>query len=380
MSDKTSWSINSSFKIYSTNGTYQEIPCTRHLMVSNGGLFPAMIQLHSGELIAAVRGGFWHGSAPPGYKEASIDIIRSSDYGESWTKPLTIIDSDDDDRDPTLGQLDDETLVLAYTRRRAYLADENAHPSGDRRDETWFTRSEDEGHTWEECKPVPIPPGFVATGTPGDGQDVIQLDDGTAIFTGGLRKTFDVVPCGDHAIFRSTDSGKTWGDVTSFDLDMGCEEVALLKLPSGKLLAALRGGGVKSDAIWITESDDNGRSWPNPPRKVTDEHQHPADLLILSNGNILMSFGSRHAPYGVRGLISKDEGETWDYSHAIVLVDNCAEWDCGYPTTLALPDGMLITCYYRSLSEDPYFEGLGTKAISATIKYKEKDLIEALGK
>ena len=370
--------MKSSFKVYRPDGTYEEVPCTRHLMVRDGGFFPAVVQLHSCELVAVVRGGGAHGAAPPGQREAHLDLIRSSDGGESWTDPVTIIDSEDDDRDPTLGQLADGTLVLAYTRRRAYRSDEDSHPSGARRDEAWFTRSEDEGHTWEEPKRVPVPPGFAATGSPGSGQDVVQLDDGTAMFTGGLRRNLDVPPYGEHAIFRSTDSGRTWGDVTLFNLGLVDEEVALLKLPSGRLLGALRGGGIKGAAVWVSESDDDGRTWSRPPRKVTDEWQHPADLLLLSDGSVLMSFGSRNRPYGVRGLVSRDDGRTWDYHHAIVLVDNCAEWDCGYPTTLALPGGMLLTVYYRTASENPYFEGLGDTWLAAAVKYKESYLLQTL--
>ena len=91
-----------------------------------------------------------------------------------------------------------------------------------------------------------------------------------------------------------------------------------------------------------------------------------------------MTFGSRHAPFGVRALVSRDQGRTWDDHHAIVLVDNCEGRDCGYPTTLALPDGFLLTAYYRTSSESPYFEGLGDTWIAAAVRYRESDLIEAL--
>ena len=230
----------------------------------------------------------------------------------------------------------------------------------------------------DEPKPVPVPPGFAATGFPGSGQDVIQLEDGTAVFTGGLRRSLDVPPYGEHTIFRSPDGGKTWGDVTLFGLGLVDEEVALLKLPSGRILAALGGGGVDGMAVWVSDSDDDGRTWSSPPRKVTDEWQHPADLLLLSDGTVLMSFGSRHPPYGVRALTSRDEGQTLGYRHNIVLVDNCSGWDCGYPTSLALPDGKILTAYYRLNSEPPYIEGLWDTPAAVVVKYKESDLLLSL--
>jgi len=368
----TSMSVKSSFRVYRPDGTYKEIPCTRHLMVRNGGFFPAVVKLHSGELLAIVRGGAGHVG-----KNGRLDLIRSRDGGESWTEPITILSSDEDDRNPLLGQLADGTLVLAFSRYWAYGIDER-HPLGESKHETWFTRSSDFGRTWEEPERVPVPPGFAATGSPGGGQKAIQLSDGTAIFTGGMRRTLDVPVWGEPAIFRSTDSGRTWGDITLFDLGLCDEEVALLELPSGRLLAALRGGGVSGAAIWVSFSDDAGYTWSRPACKVTDEWQHPADLLLLSDGSVLMTFGSRHPPFGVRALISRDQGQTWDYYHAIVLVDNCNGTDCGYPTTLALNDGFLLTAYYRTSSKKPYFEGLGDTWIAASVKYREEDLLLAL--
>ena len=368
----TSTSVESSFRVYRPDGACSEVPCTRHLMVRDGGFFPAVVRLGSGELLAVVRGGAGHIGV-----EGRLDLIRSRDGGVSWTEPVTLTDSEEDDRNPALGQLADGTVVLVYSRYWAYGVDEG-HPRGEVKHETWCTRSSDDGHTWEEPTRVPVPPGFAATGSPAGGHRAIQLSDGTALFTGGLRRTLDVPHYGAPALFRSTDSGGSWGDVTLFNVGPCDEEVALLELPSGRLLAALRGGGVRGAAIWVSESDDGGRTWSRPARKVTDEHHHPADLLLLSDGSVLMTFGSRHLPCGVRALVSRDEGRTWDDHHAIVLVDNCEGTDCGYPTTLALPDGFLFTAYYRTSSKDPYFEGLADTWIAAAVKYRESDLIEAL--
>jgi hypothetical protein len=91
-----------------------------------------------------------------------------------------------------------------------------------------------------------------------------------------------------------------------------------------------------------------------------------------------MTFGSRHPPFGVRALLSRDQGQTWDNHHVIVLVDNCDCTDCGYPTTLALADGFLLTVYYRTSSKEPYFEGLGETWIAAAVKYREEDILSAL--
>ena len=120
----TSMSVESRFKVYRPDRTYKEVPCTRHLMVRDGGFFPAVVQLQSGELLAVVRGGAGHIG-----KEGRLDLIRSRDVGASWTEPIILFDSDEDDRNPVLGQLADGTVVLAYSRYWAYGVDER-HPRG----------------------------------------------------------------------------------------------------------------------------------------------------------------------------------------------------------------------------------------------------------
>jgi len=374
--DNTAVSVESSIQVVRPDQSCVEIPATRHLMVQGNGMFPALVRLQSGTLLGVVRGGAEHMG-----KGGRLDVVRSVDEGVSWSAPETILDSDEDDRNPVLCQLADGTLVLAYSRcwTVGYGVDAK-HPEPIDKHETFATRSTDEGRTWEEPQRVPVPPGFAATGSPGGGHKGIQLADGTALFTGGVRRTLEVPLYGYPGIFRSTDGGRSWGDFSEFDLGLCDEEVALLELPSGRLLAALRGGGAQlgGAALWLSESDDGGHTWSQPARKITGEDQHPADLLLLSDGSVLLSFGNRNPPFGVRALVSRDQGQSWDHHHSIVLADNCAGRDCGYPTTLHLAAGYLLTVYYRTRSAAPYFAGLGETIVAACVKYKEADLLAAL--
>ena len=91
-----------------------------------------------------------------------------------------------------------------------------------------------------------------------------------------------------------------------------------------------------------------------------------------------MTFGSRHEPCGVRALVSRDQGQTFDDESAIVFVDNREGRDCGYPTALALPDSYPLVACYRIASNDTYFEGLGGTTITASVKFRESGLLDAL--
>ena len=96
----------------------------------------SVTRLKNGDLICSFSAGYWHVSFP-----TPIDIkpdllknyirsgfprtieaptggralwCRSSDHGQTWSKPVTLIDSPGDDRHPVLVELDDGTLVVVF--------------------------------------------------------------------------------------------------------------------------------------------------------------------------------------------------------------------------------------------------------------------------
>ena len=79
---------------------------------------------------------------------------------------------------------------------------------------------------------------------------------------------------------------------------------------------------------------------------------HPTDLVQLSDGRLLASYGVRtqHAqPEGVRACFSSDNGETWDIQTEVQIRNDFSNWDVGYPESLELPDGRVLTVYYGNL-------------------------------
>ena len=59
-----------------------------------------------------------------------------------------------------------------------------------------------------------------------------------------------------------------------------------------------------------------------------------------------MSYGYRRAPFGNQARISSDHGETW--SKPIVISDDGAGEDLGYPATVELASGQFTTVWYES--------------------------------
>lgn len=286
------------------------------------GMFPKVLKLPDGEVIAFVRGGAPHIGAG-----GRIDVIRSNDGGRTWSKPKSLPRTSDDDRGPSVGRAADGTILCMYRIYDAYDAQGKRKKSGFHQ-YTMLTSSHDRGHTWSKPHEVKLPPNpFVAPF-----QRIICLDDGTLLmpaYTGA-----------GAMLVRSHDNGRTWGDLST--IRQGFNEFALLKLPGGRLLTALRH---KRSGLWTTTSDDRGRTWSDP-EQITEGRRYPADLLLLPSGHVLMVYGRRHEPFGVECRLSTDRGATW--GRPLLLAWTAATADCGYPSGVALDDGTVLVLWYAT--------------------------------
>jgi hypothetical protein len=52
---------------------------------------------------------------------------------------------------------------------------------------------------------------------------------------------------------------------------------------------------------------------------------------------------------GVRACFSRDNGETWDIRSEVQIRNDFTNFDIGYPESLEMPDGQVLTVYYYSL-------------------------------
>jgi len=127
---------------------------------------------------------------------------------------------------------------------------------------------------------------------------------------------------------------------------------ASLRLPSGKILVArrLRTTGRRDGGAdnWIDfyRSDDDGQSWQclGPTVGPIGTGGNPPTLTALADGRIALTYGFRDAPYGIRARISHDDGRHWGEER--ILRDDGGCGDLGYPRTVLLPDGHLLSAYY----------------------------------
>lgn len=125
-------------------------------------------------------------------------------------------------------------------------------------------------------------------------------------------------------------------------------EPHVVELASGKLLVMFRHQPKDRPAQWFlmqSESEDGGRTWTKPHNSGI--WGFPPHLIQLRNGWVLVVYGHRREPYGERACISRDEGRTWDIKNEIALATAPGP-DLGYPSSVQLEDGSILTVYYQA--------------------------------
>ena len=105
--------------------------------------------------------------------------------------------------------------------------------------------------------------------------------------------------------------------------------------------------------IELCASEDDGYTWERRG-PLTLAGQVTSHLTRLEDGRILLSYGNRnYENYGVDVRFSEDEGTSWGPPIRIADVPFA---DCGYPSTVQLPDGRAVTAYYTKVSQDFHYE------------------------
>jgi hypothetical protein len=331
----------------------------RSLVVSGQGYFPVALRLQDGRIAVVLRGG-----APHLGIKGRLDMVFSADEGRTWTKPSLVIDSPEDDRNPALGQAKDGTLIVGYLRTGSY-DDKGKYDPKLKKTSTWVTRSHDGGKTWSESTEIDV--SDLEWGSPFS--RILTLPDGAMlmpIYGGAVRKPGEQVADTDNSyLYRSTDSGKTWQRFATPG-PKRFNETAIVRLASGKLLAAMRtrAGG----EVWLVDGSEDGRTW-DEPRKLTPAKVHPADLLLLPDKRVLLVTGYRVGPFGARGLLGDAEGR-FDWDNRFILVNDAVSSDCGYPSSVLLKDGKVLTVYYATKSKEHPDWGIHCGAVTFKLPAK----------
>jgi hypothetical protein len=320
--------------------------------------WPTLARRKSGDLLLAWSGDREAHVCPFG----RVNYCVSRDEGESWTWPRVVMDSDLDDRDAGVLETPRGTLLVTTFTSIAYIpglergrqswpADkvarwEAVHKRLDdaarkERLGSWMLRSADGGLTWSTPYRVPInsPHGPVATSS------------GRLLYAGKDLYGKD----GKIGVCASIDDGASWRWLAEIparpgDRAQDYHELHMIEAPSGRLVAQIRNHNQANKGETLqSESNDGGKSWSVPhPIGVWGL---PSHLLRLRDGRLLMTYGYRREPFGNQARVSKDEGRTW--SEPLTVSADGTSGDLGYPSTVELTDGSLLSVWYEKRPESP---------------------------
>lgn len=306
--------------------------------------WPSIVKMRDGTIVVAAS-GFRRGHVCPFGK---VCIARSYDEGNTYTRPEIVIDTPLDDRDAGLLAFGDDSLIVTsfnntveFQRSQSGSKYNNAYldcvdPSSEAEYlGSEFIISNDGGITFDKIhkSPVTSPHG------------PCLLSDGRILWVGRCYSDHDSFSDGLQGIrcYEIEPEGKMIyiGSIPDIPGLNSCEPYAI-ELADGSLICQFR---VEPDfTIYQSESFDKGVSWTEPHPVLPPHGGAPSHILRHSSGILISVYGYRERPYGVRAMFSFDNGKTWDTDH--ILYSNSVSSDLGYPMTVELSDGSLLTCFY----------------------------------
>jgi len=291
--------------------------------------------------------------------DGSILLSRSSDNGSTWERPVTVFDTPIDERESGMTVLADGRILghfwstshtpAGYTALAPLSYEKTvidrwtrvvASPdyAGAAQNQGGRIRiSPDAGRTWSAPA---LGPDAVHGG--------IELKDGSLLVVSyrSERNSIGVyaAPGPEARWQRTAVILSPQGDSLSFG------EPHVLQLPSGRIIMMIRATARPYNdmdprcVLWESYSDDNGNTWAMP--FATPLWGFPPHLLLLSDGRVVCSYGYRRPPFGERACISAD-GVLWKLEDEVVLRDDAPNGDLGYPASVELEPGLVLTVYYQ---------------------------------
>lgn len=159
---------------------------------------------------------------------------------------------------------------------------------------------------------------------------------------------------------HTKDGGKTWQFQSWIGTQPGKGGYSIMpstvRLSANELLSFIRrrADSDQTKNWWIEpyRSLDNGKTWILEEENKIENAGNPAHMLKLPDGRLIVTYGYRRAPFGIRARISGDQGKTW--SEDIILRKDGGNWDLGYPRTILRNDGKLVTVYYFNDASSEY--------------------------
>jgi hypothetical protein len=333
--------------------------------------FPSIVRRPDGELLVAFRRALdrrkWgENHVTHTDPNSYLELVRSKDSGQTWTTPeLLYANPFGGSQDPCMVQLSDHS-ILCTSYGWAWLRSDAAKQMTNLGMVNGFAflggyilRSTDGGKHWDQ----PIVPPSVPDANVRDifGKTVSAYNRG-AMCEGKNGKLYWVVANSDvthqeHTathLLISSDKGKTWtySCPVAKDDKVAFNETSIYETPKGDLVAFLRTEGF-NDHTATARSIDGGKGFA--PWQDAGFVGHPHYALSLPDKRVLLVYGYRHAPFGVRARVLDAECTKFDVPEIVLRADG-GSGDLGYPwATMISKHRALVVYYFNDAPDGPRY-------------------------
>lgn len=322
--------------------------------------FPSVIRKPDGELLVAFRRApnrriFGEKGNNHVDHNSYLVSVRSTD-GENWTKKPELIYAHTfgGSQDPCLLQLKDGTLLctsygwqqvrpdgVPNLKQPYFEAGGYIFLGG------YLVRSSDGGRSWQgPYYPLHIKPerhyGAYGEKVPAYNRGALyEARDGRILW---IVAAHDSIKKTSNHLITSKDKGLTWeytGEVAR-DPKISFNEASVIETPKGDIVGFLRTAGFEDNAV-IARSTDGGKTfkWQSMGFKG-----HPMNALQLPDGRVLITYGYRHKPHGIRARILNAECTNFAAAPEIILREDGDNGDIGYTWPVQLDGNRVLVVYY----------------------------------
>lgn len=340
--------------------------------------WPTVTKLQNGK-VAVVASGYRLAHVCPFGKTV---ISYSEDEGNSYTVPAPVIDTVLDDRDGgILAYGDKNVIVTSFNNTRRFqkrdfhkLVKEPQHEYcyGYLNSVTDEEEDRDFGSNFKISNDCGVTFGGMFKSPVSSPHGPTVLSDGSVLWVGCANASREAHETEEHSVREMLSLKENRIEAHKINPDGSCEYVGTVPeiiedekkylslepyaigLDNGKVICHIRvqrePAATTLFTIYQTESEDYGKTWTKPHKILSDKGGAPAHIIKHSSGVLIATYGYREAPYGIRAMFSHDDGKTWDVDHDLYI--NGLNSDLGYPSTVELKDGSLVTVFYARSDEN----------------------------
>ena len=307
---------------------------------------------------------------------AKTYLCKSYDNGNTWSLPIVVNDSYLDDRDAGIIYLGNNKFLITYfctdvdyyfgkwnslmvrpmspAEKIMVLGALEVYREVPQKTEDYgsFVRITDDSFN-TISKPYKIP-----VSTP---HGPALLHDGSIGYLGKeMHDENSNIKPNTLYYFKSEDEGKTFKKISKIpipeDMDLTqFHEPHVVEYEKDKLFGVYRTHNGKNPdlriTMYFTSSNDGGKTWETLRPSGIDGL--PPHLTLLNDGRILLSYTRRNEPNQIEAVISNDGGKTFGETIIVEkLPQHKYEGDFGYPASVQLKDGSILTVYYAIYGDD----------------------------